>query len=271
MTESPDERAPRVRQRQTQRTARYVVLGAEPAQARRIWFALHGYGMLAARFAQPFQDVIPADTCVVAPEALSRFYLELPRADGGHMQRIGATWLTRESRETEIDDAHHWLDLVHDEVTGESAAGQGRAPIVGVLGFSQGVATAMRWIASGHVAPRQFVAWAGGLAQDVDRAAFTARMQPGETVIVTGTQDPYVTDESRAAVIGFMDSLSVPYRALTFEGAHQLNAPLLQSLLADFGSRAWALASSCGSTMMRRPIGSVPPPASAKRMPPGPT
>ena len=109
-------REPRVRERVTQRTARYALLGAEPSRASRIWFALHGYGVLAARFLQPFQGVIPDDTCVVAPEALSRFYLELPRADGSHLQRIGATWLTRESRETEIDDAHHWLHLVHDEV-----------------------------------------------------------------------------------------------------------------------------------------------------------
>ena len=225
-----------MRQRLTQRTARYAVLGAEPSQAARLWFALHGYGMLAARFAQPFSDVIPADTCVIAPEGLSRFYLEMPRADGGHTQRIGATWLTRESRETEIDDARHWLDLVHDEVVAESAAARSQAPLVAVLGFSQGVATAMRWIASGHVAPRQFVAWAGGLAQDVDRAAFTAKMQPGETVFVTGTKDPYVTDEARAATADAIAGLAVPHRALSFEGAHQLHAPLLQTLLAEFGS-----------------------------------
>ncbi len=238
MSETPtaDARAPRVRQRLTQRTARYAVLGAEPSQAARIWFALHGYGMLAMRFAQPFRDVIPDDTCVIAPEGLSRFYLELPRADGGHTQRIGATWLTRESRETEIDDALRWLNLLHDEVVAESTAAQSRAPLVGVLGFSQGVATAMRWIASGHVAPRQFVAWAGGLAHDVDRDAFTAKMRAGETVFVAGTLDPYISDEARAATAGIASALLVPHRLLTFEGAHQLHAPLLQSLLSDFGS-----------------------------------
>ncbi len=238
MTDTPSTagQAPRVRQRVTQRTARYAVLGAEPSQARRVWFALHGYGMLATRFAQPFREVIPDDTCIVVPEALSRFYLEMPRADGGHMQRIGAAWLTKESRETEIDDAHRWLDLVHDEVVSEATATHGQAPLVGVLGFSQGAATAMRWIASGNVAPRQFVAWAGSLAHDVDRAAFIAKMQDGETVFVTGTQDPFITEEARNATIGMVASLSVPYRAQTFEGTHQLHAPLLQTLLAEFGS-----------------------------------
>ena len=235
MTE-PGHDAIRVRERVTQRTARYVQLGAAPASASRIWFALHGYGMLAERFVQPFQGVIPDDTCIVAPEALSRFYLELPRADGGHMQRVGATWLTRESRETEIDDAHRWLDLVHDEVVAESTTAQARAPLVGVLGFSQGVATAMRWIARGRVAPEQFVAWAGGVAQDVDRAAFSQKMQDAEMVLVTGTQDPYVTVQTKAAVLEAVTALSVRHRALEFEGAHQLDVSLLQSLLIQLGA-----------------------------------
>ena len=235
MTELRDD-VVRVRERVTPRTARYVVLGAEPARASRLWFALHGYGMLAERFVQPFQGIVPDDTCIVAPEALSRFYLELPRADGSHMQRIGATWLTRESRETEIEDAHRWLDRVHDEVVAESTAAHLRAPIVGVLGFSQGVATAMRWIASGRVAPKQFVAWAGGMAQDVDRARFREKMRDAEMVIVTGTEDPYVTPQAKSAVRGLMAELSISHRELDFGGAHQLDVPLLQSLLTGLGT-----------------------------------
>lgn len=223
----------RTRERSTVRTARYVVLGAEPAQAQRVWFALHGYGMLAHRFARAFESIIPADTCIIAPEALSRFYLEMPRADGGHMQRIGATWLTKESRETEIADAHQWLDAVHDEVLNESIAVQGRAPVTGVLGFSQGVATAMRWVASGAVTPRMFVAWAGGLAQDVDAAAFVRKLTDAELVLVSGTRDQYATDANRAAMASAVKALGVKHRILSFDGEHTLYEPLLADILAE--------------------------------------
>lgn len=240
MTDAARDGAPaiRIRERPTPRTARYAIMGAEPAQAGRIWFALHGYGMLASRFVRAFAGAIPADTCVIAPEALSRFYLESPRADGGHQQRIGATWLTRESRDTEIADAHRWLDAVHDEVVAESAAARGRAPLTAVLGFSQGVATAMRWIASGGVAPRQFVAWAGGLAHDVDRAAFTKRMREAEMLVVAGTRDPFATEAARAAMAGEIAALAVSHRVLSFDGAHHLDAPLLATVLAEFGTPA---------------------------------
>jgi predicted esterase len=225
-----------VRERQTVRTGRYVVMGAPPERARRIWFVLHGYGMLATRFARTFEGCIPDDTCVIAPEGLSRFYLEMPRPDGGHLQRVGATWLTRESRETEIRDTHHWLDGVHDDVLAACVGATGRAPITGVLGFSQGVATAMRWIASGHVAPAQFVAWAGGLAADVDAVAYTAKMRTAETVLVVGHADPFATPAAAAAIAASLAALAVPHRTQTFEGAHHLDAPTLRVLLSELGS-----------------------------------
>lgn len=224
-----------VRERQTARTGRYVVMGAPPARARRVWFVLHGYGMLATRFARAFEASIPEDTCVIAPEGLSRFYLEMPRPDGGHLQRVGATWLTRESRETEIRDTHHWLNGVHDDVVAECVGATGRAPLTGVLGFSQGVATAMRWIASGHVAPAMFVAWAGGLAADVDAVAFTAKMRSAETVLVVGHADPFATPAAASAIIESLAALAVPHRTQSFEGAHHLDAPTLGALLSVMG------------------------------------
>jgi len=231
VTEALDDDGPRLRERVTSRTARYAVLGAEPSSARRIWIALHGYGMLATRFLRAFQGAVPADTCVVAPEGLSRFYLELPRTDGSHLQKVGATWLTRESRDSEIADAHRWLDLVHDEVVAESREGTGVTPSVAVLGFSQGVATAMRWTASGRVHPQQFVAWAGGLAADVDVAAFTAAMQSSEFVLVAGDDDPFVTPESLERITGALSAWGVSHRVERFAGAHHLDVTLLQALL----------------------------------------
>ena len=231
-----DERGARIRERVTPRTARYVLLGADPARARRIWFVLHGYGMLAERFLRPFHGIVPEDTCIVAPEGLSRFYLELPRADGGHLQRVGATWLTRESRESEIVDAHCWLDAVHDEVMEEAMQGSGVAPVTAVLGFSQGVATAMRWTTVGRVRPRLFVAWAGGMAADANLEHFNEKLRDSEVFIVTGTNDPFLTPQVKAAAEQARTLITAPTHMLTFEGAHHLDAPTLTTLLLRLAS-----------------------------------
>src|SRR5690606_9950913 len=62
------------------RTARYYMLGgaaagggAPPGEA---WITCHGYGQLAARFLRGFEPVAGPERLVVAPGALSRFYLD---------------------------------------------------------------------------------------------------------------------------------------------------------------------------------------------------
>ncbi len=227
----------RIVERTTARTARFATLGAEPEQAARIWFVLHGYGQLAARFLRPFVGVVPDDVCVVAPEALSRFYLEAPRADGAHLQRIGASWLTREAREREIADAIQWLDLVHEEVMGRSQNARRTSPVTGVLAFSQGVATAMRWMVHGAVRPSHVVLWAGGLANDVDTALLRARLSQTTLTLVAGANDHFATPEVRARVAAESRSWHDHPVEIEFDGTHQLDAGVLQSVIAALAAR----------------------------------
>jgi len=70
------------------RTARYEQLGEPSAATRQLWLVAHGYGQLAEYFIRHFKAVYaadPAGTVVVAPEALSRFYL------AGNGGRVGAS------------------------------------------------------------------------------------------------------------------------------------------------------------------------------------
>src|ERR687885_1792701 len=107
------------------RTARYYTIGAGVARPRELWFACHGYGQLAAYFARPFQQLDDGTRAVVVPEALSRFYFGDPRRPHGADSLVGATWMTREDREREIDDHVAYLDALYAHVrtlAGRSAA-----------------------------------------------------------------------------------------------------------------------------------------------------
>ncbi|MES2523639.1 MAG: hypothetical protein V4617_13120 [Gemmatimonadota bacterium] len=222
----------RISSRRTVRTGRYATIGADPAHARRVWFALHGYGQLAARFLRPFAGIVPADTCVVAPEGLSRFYHEMPRADGAHLQRVGATWTTRDGRELDIPDTQAWLDGVYDEVMAPGIAA-GAPAACGVLGFSQGMATAMRWVADGAVRPDCFVGWAGGLAADVQQERFAAGVAEARVVLVAGESDSFATATARASVLKGMRRLHRDTREIVFAGGHHLDPGVLTMLLEE--------------------------------------
>src|SRR5690606_17166198 len=63
----------------TPRTARCAVRGPADASAvHELWFALHGYGQLAASLANDIGAIDDGTRLIVAPEALSRFYFAKP-------------------------------------------------------------------------------------------------------------------------------------------------------------------------------------------------
>src|SRR5881296_4496989 len=129
----------------TSRTARYYTLGQLGPSTREIWFVCHGYGQLAGRFVRHFEPLAGKTRFMVAPEALSRFYLE-DTAVPASQRKVGATWMTREDRLREIDDYVRYLDALHAEVFARVERG---AVTLHLLGFSQGTATACRWAARG--------------------------------------------------------------------------------------------------------------------------
>src|SRR5690348_13629606 len=127
------------------RMARYFVAGEPTDTTRDVWIALHGYGQLAEQFLGALEPLSRDDRVVVAPEALSRFYLDEPAKRHGPESPVGASWMTREDRLNEITDYVRYLDDVAAAVKRVAT----KATIT-VLGFSQGVATACRWVSLGH-------------------------------------------------------------------------------------------------------------------------
>ena len=220
------------------RTARYVVVGDEAAAPDEIWFVLHGYGQLAARFARAFAPLAERGGAprrlVVAPEALSRFYVDVPAAASHVAAKVGAAWMTREDREHEIADYVAYLDALAERVL----AGAAGPPLVHVLGFSQGVATAARWVARGRVRADRLTLWGGTLPDDVGRegdagaAAWAERLRalPAGVTLVGGAADALVPAESLGAEERRLRALGVACRVLTFQGGHEIHAPTLAEL-----------------------------------------
>lgn len=202
------------------RTARYHVLG-EPARARRLWIVLHGYGHLARYFLNKFLGA-EKDQCIVAPEGLSRFYL-----DPEH-RRVGATWMTREDRELEIQDQITYLDSLHHALLPELAK---NIP-AGVLGFSQGVATACRWAMHGNTILDRMVLWGGGIPPELERTALQQGLQRVHVALVHGNDDALVPLSVLENNQLRLNAAQVRHEVHTFKGGHDLDPVVLQRCLA---------------------------------------
>ena len=212
---------------QVQRTARYHVLGKEHGPVQEVWFVLHGYQQLAGRFINRFRALDDGTRRIVAPEALSRFYTSQEPGRHGPTAKVGATWMTREDRLNEIQDYVAYLDALADQVGGGAA----HPARVTVLGFSQGVATAARWVTVGRVRPSRLILWGDHVPPDldVDRAA---RVLAGvDVVLARGRRDPVFEHGLGAAEMERLDAAGLVYNVAEYDGGHDIDQRLLMELV----------------------------------------
>ena len=211
------------------RTARYRALG-DPAVVEEVWFVLHGYGQLAERFIQRFIGLPGLDSgrrAVVAPEALSRFYVDDDGGEHGPDAPVGATWMTRADREHEIRDYVEYLDrlavavLDPDAGSAEPGGPIGAAERVVVLGFSQGAATASRWVTYGRVQPVELVLWGGGLAADLDMAVAREVLRGVSICLVTGDRDEWAAARASES-LARLASVGIEGSRVEYAGGHGL-------------------------------------------------
>jgi predicted esterase len=210
------------------RTARYALLGAPSGPVEEVWMACHGYGQLAPYFLRHFRAVEAPHRLIVAPEGLSRFYLE---DDAGAHHRVGASWMTREARLAEIDDYVRFLDAVYADVL--TRAGLVRARLT-ALGFSQGGATVTRWLAHspmlGTPPAGRLVLWGSALPHDLDLAEHGGWLRRVALTLIAGTTDGYATPERLADQEDRLRAADVPWETLRFDGGHRLDAGVLRGL-----------------------------------------
>ena len=213
-----------------QRTALVALRGPDGAalrNVREIWYALHGYSMRAVPFLADCKAIDDGTRLIVAPEALSRFYegdLNSHRA-----APVGASWMTREERESEIVDYIDYLDQLHASVLARLELA--RVPVT-VLGFSQGGATAARWVAKGRVAPQRLLMWGSALPPELDLAAAGTPIRRTETYFVVGRTDIYITPKIVDRERLRLEAVDFPFNLISFDGGHRLDDETLRQFAA---------------------------------------
>lgn len=213
----------------------------DPASAKEVWFVLHGYRQLAARFIRRFGALpgVGRWRAVVAPEALSRFYIEEEVGPHGPESRVGASWMTRADRDHEIEDYVEYLDRVASAVLpgADSSPTAGRRPAtesvvaagprVVVFGFSQGAETASRWVARGRVRPDELVLWGGGVAVDLEPQPAAEAFRRVAIVHVVGSDDRWGGNRAGESERQ-LGELGLAPRRIGYTGGHRIPPAVLR-------------------------------------------
>jgi predicted esterase len=203
------------------KTARYLTLGSTDPAVDKIWFLLHGYGQLAGRFLHKFTDLDDGKTVLVAPEGLSKFYLQ------GFDGKVGATWMTREDRESEIADYLDYLDVVYNEVDDKfDLAGKELT----LLGFSQGAATVCRWHVLRSPAAHKLILWSGLLPEEFLEPQYLQHFKNVKLVLVEGRRDEFRNDQQVEHQISVLADAGIRYEIVRFDGGHEISPAVLPRL-----------------------------------------
>lgn len=198
------------------KTARYFTLGEFTTETKEVWLVLHGYAQLAKDFINPFNALVDGTRFIVAPEGLNKFYAK------GFGGKPAATWMTSEDREVEIADYLNYLNTLCVALQ----IPDGVKLIV--LGFSQGVATASRFVHQSNLNIDALIIYSGDLAAELANPV-SAKIKALPITYVTGTKDPLITPEKHQQVFDLMHQLNA--RVVTFEGGHEVTEEALLRLV----------------------------------------
>jgi predicted esterase len=204
------------------RTARYYVLG--DAVGGDLWIVLHGFGQLAGDFIEYFAELNDGSRMVVAPEALNRYYtlgLSVPSAE----RPVGATWMTREFRDAEMRDYVRYLDILHADLTAKH-----RPRRTVVVGFSQGGATASRWVVQGSARLHTLVLWGATLPPDLDLAVARERLSAARLKVVIGRTDQYISADAVSRERERLAAAAIPFDLIEYDAGHSIKRGVLKEL-----------------------------------------
>jgi dienelactone hydrolase len=136
--------------------------------------------------------------------------------------------MTRADRDVEIADYVAYLDDLYDEIFTRVP----RAEVsVTVLGFSQGGATANRWVTRGRARVDRLIMWGSLLATDSDLNQAATFFRNVRLTIVYGKRDRYADEGMIANYEKRLRENGIPYELITFDGGHRMDRDTLRALV----------------------------------------
>lgn len=201
--------------------ATYETLGELTEQTEAIWIVCHGFGQLARYFVKRF-DILDLSKCyVIAPQGLSKFYMT-------QFSRVGASWLTRETKEVDLENQLNYVQTVFEQ---ETANVDWSKVQLNVMGFSQGTATTSRWVARNKIPFDNFIFWAGTIAHDIETEDMAFMKDSSKVHIIVGDKDEFITAERlEKSKIMVTEKMKTP-NVIVYDGVHKVNREVLAQVV----------------------------------------
>ncbi|MBK5213796.1 MAG: esterase [Flavobacteriaceae bacterium] len=193
-------------------TNTYSTLNTFTEKTKNVWMVFHGMGYLSKYFINYFSELNAEENYIIAPQAPSKYYQD--RA----FKHVGASWLTRENTVMETNNILNYVDAVFEKEILETI------PNLFVLGYSQGVSIATRWVASRKIQCDKLILHSGGIPNELRPTDFEFLKPTAQVIYLYGNKDQYITEarKTKEELKGsnlFQDRLKIE----VFDGIHEVN------------------------------------------------
>ncbi|WP_103068443.1 alpha/beta hydrolase [Aquimarina sediminis] len=176
-----------------------------------VWLVFHGIGYLSRYFIRLFDSLDKEENYFIAPQAPSKYY------KGNDYRRVGSSWLTKENTQSETQNVLRYVDAIVSE---EKIPKHVRLV---VLGYSQGVSIATRWVASRKINCDDLIMISGGFPKELTKEDFSFLTNKTKVTHILGEQDPYFEIEKVKAEKIRIQQILPQIKFRTHQGGHELD------------------------------------------------
>lgn len=206
------------------KTARYFLSSLPDSSIKNVWLVLHGYSHLASDFIQKFGVIADQKNLIVAPEGLSRFYVK------GYFGNVGASWMTKVERMSDINDYIRYLDMVYDDVFHRLPDNPEK---IIVLGYSQGGAAAARWAVMTNKKIDHLIIHSSEFPHDLDENLVREFSERTAIRYVYSDKDEFIEEELFEQQMEWLRSHKIRFTPVRFEGKHEIKEGVISRIKSE--------------------------------------
>ena len=196
----------------------YDTLNTLTPNTKNIWLVFHGIGYLSRYFISNFSSLNVEENYVICPQAPSKYYKDT------NYRRVGASWLTKENTLIDTENVLNYIDAII-----ESEQLPEHINFI-VLGYSQGVSIASRWLAKRKRNCQKLVLISGVFPKELTGEDFNhlPNLKVSHTV---GANDPIFEKVNVKKQEDRMKTIFSQIKYINHDGGHQMDSNLLKDYL----------------------------------------
>ena len=202
-----------------QTTNSYSTLNSSNEETNNVWIVFHGIGYLSRYFIRLFQHLDPKTNYVIAPQAPSKYY------KGESYKKVGSSWLTKENTAIDKENVLNYIDAVIEKENLPSNKN------LIVLGYSQGVSIASRWVTSRKIKCNSLIFISGGFPKELEKEDIQFLENQTRIIHILGKEDPYFSKEKVDAEKERLQMLMPHIEFRTHDGGHELDPKTLVDII----------------------------------------